>query len=148
MIGKMYLLLLPFFCLSLNAQSHADDILGKWMAVDHSVLVKVDRHNNEYRAKILWFDVKLGSGIPLHLRLDKENPDPKLRSRKIIGMEILEGLQYNQQSHTWEHGRIYDASTGRHWDSSAKITADGILQVRGYWKFKWIGKSMSFKKMK
>ena len=83
----------------------------------------------------------------MHARTDYANPDPKLRDRKIIGMQILEGLVYNAQQHMWEHGKIYDASSGRLWDSSAHITENGLLKVRGYWNLKWIGKTINFKKI-
>ena len=127
------------------SQNKEDDILGNWIATDHSVAVNVYKVNGQYRAKVLWFDDRLGSGRPMNLRHDTENPNPELRTRKIIGMEILEGLRYDPETHSWEHGRIYDGTTGRTWDSSAEIK-EGILKVRGYWKFKWIGKSMSFRK--
>ncbi|WP_034691170.1 DUF2147 domain-containing protein [Kaistella palustris] len=147
MIAKKILFFLLFSFTVIKAQS-ADDILGSWMAVDHSVAVKVYKVNDEYRAKVIWFDEKLGSGKPMNSRYDSGNPNPALRSRKIIGMEILEGLEYKPETHSWEHGIIYDASSGRHWDSSVKFGKDGLLNVRGYWKFKWIGKSLSFKKLR
>lgn len=147
MIGKNFLLLFCFCFLNLNAQSKADNLLGNWLATDNSVAVEVYKLKGEYRAKVLWFDDTKGSGKPMHMRFDTENPDPKMRSRKIIGMEILEGLKYNPDYQSWENGRIYDATCGKYWDSSASLTKDGILKVRGFWKFKWIGKSMSFKKI-
>ncbi len=146
MFEKKIILLLLFCFFNVNAQSKASDILGVWIATDNSVIVKVYESNKEYKAKVVWFDKRLGSGKPIETRLDTENPNPALQHRKIIGMEILEGLQYDPKHHIWEHGKIYDASTGRHWDSSASFTKDGILRVRGYWKFKWIGKSMSFRR--
>ena len=53
-------------------------------------------------------------------------------------MEISEGLQYNVKKNSWEKGRVYDISLGRHWDSAATIGKDELLKVRGLWKFKWI----------
>lgn len=134
--------------LLLFSQTSENDILGTWMALDHSVAVAVFKSNGDFRARVVWFDEKLGSGKPMNSRHDVANPNPALRSRKILGMEVLENLQYNPHTASWENGRIYDATTGRHWDSAAKIDSSGILRVRGYWKFKWIGKTMSFKRLK
>lgn len=137
------------FCLAFagfEAQSRADALLGKWLSTDKNVAVEIFKKDGDYRAKVLWFDDTLGSGKPLHQRHDTENPDPQLRKRKILGMNILEGLQYNSKMHSWENGKIYDASSGRYWDSAASITANGLLKVRGFWKYKWIGKSMTFTK--
>ncbi|MBH1960771.1 MAG: DUF2147 domain-containing protein [Flavobacteriia bacterium] len=146
MLIKNLVLILYFCFLNLNAQSKADHVLGKWLATDHSVAVEVYKLKGEYKAKVIWFDESKGSGKPMHTRTDFENPDPNLRNRKILGMEVLDGLVYNAKTKEWEHGKIYDASSGRLWDSSAHITENGLLKVRGYWKFKWIGKSMTFKK--
>lgn len=146
MLLKNLILILCFCFLNFNAQSKADHLLGKWLATDHSVAVEVYKQKGEYKAKVIWFDESRGSGTPMHTRTDFENPDPRLRNRKILGMEVLEGLVYNAQKKEWEKGRIYDASSGRVWDSAAHIAENGLLKVRGYWKFKWMGKTMTFKK--
>lgn len=146
MLIKNLTLILYFCFFNLGAQSKSDAVLGKWLATDQSVAVEVYKQSGQYRAKVIWFDEKLGTGKPMHTRTDFENPDPKLRNRKILGMEVLEGLVYNPKKNEWEHGKIYDASSGRFWDSAAHITGQGLLKVRGYWKFKWIGKSLTFKR--
>ena len=146
MLIKNLTLILYFCFLNLSAQSKSDALLGKWLATDQSVAVEVYKQSGEYKAKVIWFDESLGSGKPMHTRTDFENPDPHLRKRKILGMQVLEGLEYNSAKNTWENGKIYDASSGRLWDSAAHITEDGLLKVRGYWKFKWIGKSLTFKR--
>ena len=146
MLIKNLILILYFCFFNLDAQSKSDAVLGKWLATDQSVAVEVYKQSGQYRAKVIWFDEKLGTGKPMHTRTDFENPDPHLRKRKILGMQVLEGLEYNSARKTWENGKIYDASSGRLWDSAAHITEDGLLKVRGYWKFKWIGKSLTFKR--
>lgn len=146
MLIKNLTLILYFCFLNLSAQSKSDALLGKWLATDQSVAVEVYKQSGEYKAKVIWFDESLGSGKPMHTRTDFENPDPHLRKRKILGMQVLEGLEYNSAKNTWENGEIYDASSGRFWDSAAHITDQGLLKVRGYWKFKWIGKSLTFKR--
>ena len=80
----------------------------------------------------------------MQTRLDTQNPDPKLRTQKILGSSILNKLVYVPQSDTWEHGIIYDALHGHHWDSSAYINKNGQLKVTGYWHFKFIGKTLTF----
>ncbi len=148
MFQKILFIIFSGFFLNFNAQSKADQILGDWISTDKSVAVKVFKIHDEYEAKIIWFNEKLGSKKPMHERYDTENPNPQLRSRKIIGMEILNGLHYNPKSDTWENGKIYDASSGRTWDSAIDMMANGTLKVRGFWKFKWIGKTMTFKRLK
>lgn len=138
-------LLLPFlFCLNFSAQINKDDILGRWLATDKSVAVNIYREGNSFRAKVIWFDERLGSGTPMNKRVDSNNPNPKLRNAKIIGMDILDGLDYNSQNQHWENGKIYDASSGKTWDAFAEINKEKQLYVRGYWKLKCLGKSLYF----
>ncbi len=144
MLKKKLLFLFVFLSVLFSAQNSADAILGHWIDKDNSVVVQIYKQKNEYRAKIIWFNEKLGSRKPMHERKDTSNPNPELRERKIIGMEILEGLEYVPEKNTWEFGKIYDASSGRHWDSAARIDQKGFLHVRGFWKYKWIGRSMIF----
>ena len=139
-------IILPFLILFLNvsAQVSKDDILGKWISTDKSVAVNVYREGNAFKAKVIWFDERLGSGTPMNTRHDTHNPNPKMRNRKIIGMDILQNLDYDSSDQRWENGKIYDASSGRTWDTFAEIKKDGLLYVRGFWKFTWIGKSIYF----
>jgi len=39
---------------------------------------------------------------------------------------------------------VYDSRHGREWNASANIGKKGQLHVRGYWHFKFIGKTMNF----
>ncbi|MBF8456206.1 DUF2147 domain-containing protein [Kaistella sp. G5-32] len=147
MLKKTFIFIFYFSIFTLQAQVKADDILGNWTTVENSVSVKVYKLNNEYRAKVTWFDERLGSGKPMNLRHDTQNVDPELRKRKVIGMEILEGLTFNPETSSWENGTIYDGSSGKYWDSSVTLNKDGTLKVRGYWKVKWIGKSLIFRRV-
>ena len=139
----LFLLLLSF---TVSGQTKMDDILGNWMAVDKSVKVQVYKESGTFKAKVIWYDVKLGSGKPMHASTDTRNPNEKLRNRKIIGMHVLDGLHFNSANKRWENGKIYDASSGRTWDSYAEIKDNGELIVRGYWKWQWIGKTLHFER--
>ena len=129
------------------AQNRIDDILGKWMASDQSVSVYVYKEGKNFKAKVLWFDERLGNGKPMNSRIDSHNPDSSLRNRKLIGMDILNNLIFNSEKQRWENGKIYDASSGRTWDSYVEIKDNSQMCVRGYWKWPWIGKTLYFSKM-
>jgi uncharacterized protein (DUF2147 family) len=142
------IIFLTLFCGS-NAFSNTggDAIIGEWMAVQGNVKVQVFREGNEYKAKILWFKDTDDKSKPMHTRTDEKNPNPKLRSRKVLGMETLSELTYNAKSGRWENGVIYDPKTGREWSSVVYFNKEGLLNVKGYWKFEFIGKNMTFKKV-
>ena len=142
-----FIFILSFFSLSFYAQNHPDDVIGKWMDLEKRVLVEVFKSGKDYRAKVLWFNEIEGCKKPIHEHEDSSNPNPKLRNRKIIGMEILSGLVYNPEDKEWQNGKIYDASSGRTWSSVAWLEI-GLLKVRGYWKMRLLGKSMSFRRVR
>ena len=42
---------------------------------------------------------------------------------------------------------IYDSKNGRDWNASACIDKSGMLKVKGYWHFKFIGRTMTFNRV-
>ncbi|MGI8951212.1 MAG: DUF2147 domain-containing protein [Chitinophagaceae bacterium] len=134
---------LSFFC---YAQSNADRILGKWMTTQKNLMVDVYKVNDEYKAKIIWFKDTDDKSRPMNERLDIKNPDKSLRSRKWIGIQVLNGLRYVSTENKWEDGKIYDPNTGKTWDAEASFTNNNMLKVRGYWVFKFLSKSLIFYK--
>ncbi|MBL4675743.1 MAG: DUF2147 domain-containing protein [Mucilaginibacter sp.] len=127
--------------------AHSDEVIcGRWMSADNDLMIRVCKEGTEYRATILWFDDRDDSK-DVDDYLDVLNPDPSLRSRKIVGMSVLENLVYAPKTNTWEDGVIYDAQHGRNWNSCAYITDKGQLKVKGYWHFKFIGKTLTFKRV-
>jgi len=123
-----------------------DKILGKWMSVEKNVMVNVYKNGSKYGAKLVWFDDSDDKSKPMNARVDFKNPDKSLQNRKLIGMEVVDNLDYNPSTSSWENGVIYDAKNGRNWSSAATITSDDELKVTGYWHFKFLGKTMVFKR--
>ena len=77
---------------------------------------------------------------------DTENPDPKLITRPLIGMKVVEKIFY-QGDNIWGDGKIYDPNTGHTFDARITLTDPNTAVVRGYWKFRWIGRSIVFHRM-
>lgn len=128
-------------------QDHnADAIIGNWMSTDHNLEVKVYKEGEIFHAKIIWFKIE-DTTRPMDTRTDDKNPNPALRHRKWLGMEVLRDLKYNVDENEWEGGVIYDAKHGKEWDSVAWINSQGLLDVKGYWIFKWISKSLTFNRV-
>jgi uncharacterized protein (DUF2147 family) len=144
-------LLLSFLCVELDANrlavDAADRICGKWKSEKKNCIVQVYREGDSFRAKLVWFDDSDDSAKPMETRVDYKNPDKDLRTRKLIGMNVLENLEYKPKTNSWENGIIYDAQTGKKWNAAAYLTPDGALKVAGYWHFKFIGRTMTFYRM-
>ena len=122
---------------------NANSILGKWITIEHNLELEVYKVGDNFHAKIIWFKIE-DTTRPMNTRTDDKNPNPALRHRKWLGMEVLRNLKYNAAESEWEDGIIYDAKHGREWDSVAWINSKGLLEVKGYWMFKWISKTLTF----
>ena len=123
-----------------------EQICGKWQNQEKNLVVQVYKEDSEFKAKIVWFNNGEGDKA-MESCTDKHNPDPALRSRRLIGMNVLENLVYKTETNSWEDGMIYDAQAGKHWNSSAYINNEGALKVKGYWHFKFIGRTMTFNRI-
>ncbi|MFB9842895.1 DUF2147 domain-containing protein [Mucilaginibacter ginsenosidivorans] len=123
----------------------SDRICGKWLAAEKNLIVQVYKEGGQYRAKIIWFSDD--PSYPMNEWRDSCNPDPALRTRKVLGMDVLRDLKYDESSNTWEEGMIYDAKHGREWNASVYIDRNGLLKVKGYWHFKFIGRTLVFKRV-
>ncbi len=124
-----------------------DRIIGKWISEQKNCIVQVYKNGDEFGAKLVWFDDSDDKTKPMNTRTDFKNPNVSLRNRKLIGMDVVDNLTFNPASNAWENGLIYDANSGRTWSSVASMTNEGLLKVTGYWHFKFIGKTIVFKRM-
>lgn len=133
--------LISFFSFSQNSP---DAIVGKWITTTGNCMVEVYKQNTEYKAKVVWF--KEGKK---HMDdyTDEKNPDPALRSRKLLGMDVMHGLHYDADENEWVDGHIYDATSGKEWDSVVWLSHDHLLNVKGYWVFKFLSETKTFKKV-
>ena len=129
------------------SQNNPDQILGRWMSAENNLAVEIFKTDGIYNAKVVWIDDSADKSRPMNTRCDWKNPDEKLRTRKIIGMEIMHGLVYKEIDNEWEDGRIYDPSSGKEWNAKIYFTKAGLLKVRGYWGFTLFGKDLLFRKI-
>ncbi|WP_214071669.1 DUF2147 domain-containing protein [Mucilaginibacter sp. dw_454] len=143
MFKFLALIFLTSFTIKPIDGNDADLICGKWISSNKNLIVQVYKAGNGYRGRMVWFK-NTDNSKAMDEWTDKHNPDPALRNRKLIGMDILRDMEYDRGSHSWENGKIYEAQTGHEYNASAKLDKDGTLKVTGYWHLKFIGKTMTF----
>lgn len=140
------LLLLPFlaaFSLNLYAQSaEADAVVGTWIVEDKKAKIKIYNKGDKYYGKIVWLrEPNDENGKP---KVDKENPEEKLRTRPLVGLVMLKGFVYDEDN-VWEDGDIYDPKNGKTYSCEMTLSEDGnTLDVRGYIGFSFIGRSQTW----
>ena len=144
-----YLMIVCFFGLAIKAQAQDAEnaILGKWESVEKNLIVEVYKQAGTYKAKIVWFYDEDDTITPIDQRLDIKNPNKSLRNRKILGLQVLSGLVYNAKQKRWVNGKIYDSSSGRTWSATVWLSDANTLLVRGYYLVRWLGKTLTFKRI-
>ena len=104
----------------------AEDVLGKWKLSDGSAIVEVYQNGDVYNGKIVWLQNPTeADGSPA---VDNNNPDAKLRSRQLIGLNMLSNLKKGEGEYSG--GSIYDPGNGKTYNCSMKVEGD-VLKVRG-----------------
>ena len=114
------------FMLAPLAAVFAQDVVGKWKLEDGSAIVEVYQDGDVFNGKIVWLEKPTeADGSPA---VDDNNPDANLRSRRILGLNMLSGLKKNGGEYSG--GSIYDPGNGKTYNCSMKVEGD-VLKVRG-----------------
>ena len=104
----------------------AQDVVGKWKLEDGTAIVEVYQEGDVFNGKIVWLEKTTeADGSPV---VDDKNPDAKLRTRQIMGLNMLSGLKKSGNEYTG--GSIYDPGNGKTYNCSMKVEGN-VLKVRG-----------------
>jgi len=125
-------LALAFLLIAASASADTRDaIFGRW-ASDTSIL-EIGENDGVLHARIVSILdplYKEGEDGPVGTeRVDLHNPDAALRTRPLIGLDLLSGYQYEDGK--WR-GQLYDPESGKTYKSQITLGSGGKLQMRGY----------------
>ena len=134
-----------FFPLLIFSQQISDDICGIWLEEKKESHIEIYKIDDMYHGKIVW--LANPNNDDGSIKLDKENPDPELKNRNILGLEIIKNLEFIG-SNNWGNGQIYDARTGKIYELNAKLKSKDILLLRGFLGFSLIGKTTNWSRVK
>ena len=139
----------------LPVQSLASDpsdpsgIEGWWQSWDSLLYITVEQGEARvFAAGILNPSLVKGELVSWSLEeplTDLENPDPNLRSRSLLGLEVGDDLRkedLRKKGALWQ-GRIYDPRSGT-WYKSRLSIVDGRLNIRGYIGMPMLGQTRVF----
>jgi len=126
------------FCTLSNAWADSGDvILGEWYTEGKKSVVEIYKCDGLYCGKIIWLkEPKNKEGKD---KVDKENPDESLRTRKIIGLDMVWGFELKNEK-KWTDGKIYDPRSGKTYSCEMKLEGNK-LNVRGYVGLSFLGKT-------
>lgn len=113
----------------------ADAITGIWQT-DSGGYVQIYDAGDSYEGKVV-------GSVSGEAKFDKNNPDPALRDRRLLGTVLMHGLQY-QGDNTWGDGEIYAPDSGKTYSLKATLHNPDKLEVRGYIGFSLFGRSQTW----
>ena len=111
-------ILLLLLAISGAAQA-AQPIGGRWITDDGKAIVTIAQCGKVVCGHI----TKILAPTPKGPPVDERNPDPALRKRPILGLEVLSG--FTDQGKDWR-GRIYDPEAGKWYKSIVKPEPGGL----------------------
>ena len=140
LIGILFLL----FALPVFAGEH-DAILGTWTTKNAKSRVDIYPCGIMVCGKIVSLKEPVyppddKKGMAGKTKIDRENPDPKLRTRPLVGLELLKDFKLTEPG-LWKEGTIYDPESGNTYKCKMTLESPNRLKVRGYIGFSFIGRT-------
>ena len=96
---------------------------GQWRVQDGTAAIRVVNC-----AGALWGVIAGTIGGASNTDTDKNNPDPALRNRPIVGLPILIDMRPSQGRWT---GRVYNAENGKTYDANIGLVSGNVLHIEG-----------------
>jgi len=125
------------------ANAQKEKVLGIWHTPEKEAKMNFYLDDGKLYGKIIWASKSEA--------LDIENPDPALRDRKIVGLDLFQGFEWDSDDAEWENGKVYDPKSGKTYDCVVTIDENNEdqLNIRGYiMGMRWLGRSETFTRVK
>ena len=136
----LLLLTISFFSFSQNK----DAIIGQWINTSGEAHVDIFKKGTKYFGKIVW--LKNPKDERGNAKKDVKNPELSLRSRPVLGLEILKDFVFEEGR--WTDGKIYDPKTGKTYSCNITQKGPDQLSIRGYIGISLIGRTETWKRVK
>lgn len=112
---------------------------GVWVNETNDVHIRFYEQNDRIFGKLVWLRDSVDANN--EIRRDIYNDNPKLRSRKLVGIDILLDLKGKKNGTAWKDGTYYSYENGGNYNATMKLE-DGVLYIKGYWWwFKFLGRT-------
>jgi len=130
------LLLTVLFLASFAVAAEEDRILGLWNTAENDCKIEIFKSNGKYFGRIAWLKDPLypaddEGGLAGRPVVDRENPNQNLRSRPLIGLQLMKGFAYVGKN-VWEKGTIYNPDNGKTYRCKMTLSVSDRLEVRGF----------------
>ncbi len=122
------------------------DILGSWTTDGGDSRLEFFKCGEKICGKIVWLKqpnyIDKKDGPVGKTKVDRKNPDPALRNRPILGLQVMKGLTAKGDKR-WENGTCYDPETGKSYKCKMQLVSPHRLELRGYIGISLIGRTFA-----
>jgi uncharacterized protein (DUF2147 family) len=117
--------------------------MGRWYAEGGAAVVEITPCGDTLCGRVVWVHSPLDQdGCELR---DKNNPDPALRNRPVVGLQILGGLVASDHKQvSWTDGTIYDPVSGNTYRCRLELDGHDRLRLRGYVGIPLVGRTTTW----
>ncbi len=127
---RSVVMLLGWLALAGRAEADSGSAVGNWLADDGKSHVAIAACGDQLCGAVTWLkDPLTSAGQP---KTDINNPDPGLRTRPIVGLQVLQGFVADSSLGQWEGGTIYDPESGKTYACTMVLQDPNTLRVHGY----------------
>ncbi len=136
---RLIFLFLTVTCLS-STTWVANDITGIWLNKDKDAHIKIFAAAGKYYGQIVWLKVPNDpeTGKP---KLDKHNPDDKLKTKPVMNLIILKDLEFDAGDQEWGDGNVYDPKSGKDYSLTCTLQDKNNMELRGYMGISLLGRT-------
>lgn len=129
-----------------------NDILGVWDTDKKDAKIEIYKCDTKYCGKIVWlkestYETGSKEGVPGTPILDRNNPNPELRKRPLIGSPILIDFMF-AGNNLWKDGKIYNSDNGKMYSGKMTLISPDQLNVRGFIGIPLLGGSTNWTRSK
>jgi uncharacterized protein (DUF2147 family) len=120
------------------------DVLGSWTTDGGDSRLELFRCGEKICGKIVWLKhpnyMNSKDGPVGTAKVDRKNPAPALRSRPILGLQVMRWLTAKGKNQ-WGNGTCYDPESGKSYKCKMHLASPGRLELRGYIGVSVIGRN-------
>lgn len=141
-MNKLLFLTLSLMMMSVPSSAQSNtmaDYLGLWWNEDRTGIVELVITGNNIEGITRWGKKP---------DTDRNNPDPTLRDRSLMGITFLWGFTYEPKKNRWKDGKVYDPNNGKTYDAKLSLAKDSkVLKMRGYIGISLFGRTAEFERV-
>ena len=134
--------------ITMTAHAADDLILGIWDNQEKDAKIEIFRCGDKFCGKIVWlknpdYPEDSKDGVPGTPKLDHNNPDPQVRKKPVLGLEIVKDFTYTGDN-TWVDGKVYDPKSGRTYSGKMTLVTPNQLHLRGFIGISLLGRTTTW----